>query len=176
MFGGTIIDAICDAQISIGGQMATDANTVALISNMQVELSQGWFGNSAVQTFDWMQNKDNFPDKQPLIDGNNQPVGNHYYTTAEIQAVLKHIANAEAGESDSTKLEQLEASRQLWSSLGSTSDNMKDLQKSPLDALAQAGSSNIQQDQSASSGSTQAGGQLADLDGIAANLITAITA
>lgn len=173
MFGGTIIDAICESQISIGGEMAADANAISLVSNLQMELSKNWFGNK--DESDALVN-------QMKASGKNIPEPNTNYTTSDVQAMLQYIAQAEVTPGSDGKppsgedLTRLEMARQAWSSRGSMMDNLKDLQKSPLDALAQAGSSNIQQDQSAVSGSSSLGNGMADLDGIAANLVSSINA
>lgn len=160
MFGGEILNAVCEAQITIGGQMASDSISAENVSDVLVLISQAWAGKTETSR--------DFPTKGDM------PVTGDLYTTSQIQFMVSYLAAHEQTASKTT-LQKLQAESSAWTNLGSAMNNYASLQKSPFNTMQQGETSQIQQDQSAVSSSSSLGSGLADLDGIPATLLPNIS-
>lgn len=164
MFGGAILDAICKAQETIGVQMASDSISSENLSELLVHVSQAWAGTT-------INSKSQVPTDGDMPISNAKP--EQFYTTAQIQFMVSYLAGMEKS-ATGDKLKQYQAESSAWTNLGSAMGNLASLQKSPISTMQQGESSQIQQDQSAVSSSSQLGNGLADLDGIPASLLPSI--
>ena len=182
MFGG-LLDAICESQLTIGNQMATNAQSAENISETLVDVSTAWAGTTPAG---WNPNGPDMPGHAPppcdpqhvpytqADDHNYTPLPTNFnYTVADIQYAVSYLAGQEQ-EASGDHLTQLQAASSAWTNEGQAMQNLADLQKAPLSTMQQGESSQIQQDQSSVSASAALGNGIADLDGTTASIITLI--
>jgi hypothetical protein len=172
-----LLKAICESQVTIGVQMSTDARSAQNISTTLVTLSNSWSGNTITESNGEPNGKGNSsPDPSGTSvprQGDDTPNPNQFYTNTQIQAMVQWFASQEANATGDT-LTQLQAKASTWTNLGSSMNAQSDLQKSPFNTMQQGESSQINQDQSAVSGSSSLGSGIADFDSIVSNLVPSI--
>lgn len=173
MFTSKLLDAICQTQRSIGGQMAMNAISAKNVALLLVVLSNKWAGDPIPEKFDPSQ------DGQQVIplkkDGSSLlPLPDYLYSVTQVQFMVTWLAG-KMKDAKGDDLTKLQSQSSAWTNIGQGMNSLADLQKSPINTTQQGENSQIQQDQSGISGLNSLASPLADTDSIVANLLPNIS-
>ncbi len=181
---GEILQAVCRAQIAMGGLMTSDSIATENVSVTLDAISQSWAGTPITDNpgsgpdvphqEDGQDDKaglpwDKWPDPPPKGETAGAPA---YYTNAQGNAVITFIAYLINETSDDDKIKKLQAESTAWQLNQSSMNTLAEMQKSPWNIMQQAGTTQTSNDESAIGGIAGLGTGIADLCSIPASVVT----
>jgi|GEM_PF-4709577 len=119
-----LLSSLCLAQLSFGGETATDSTGGANIGDLSVTVSNGWAGTPPLDTLPISTNP--FTGTTPTVPngpptgsqtGNGFPLSGTQYTTGQIYCAIGYLASQYYQQTTPQALAAWQAQLQAWSSL-----------------------------------------------------------